>query len=188
MKIPRRRHVQVYPGHCLSKNEYVCFGPIGWLVGRVFDLIPGCAHFWLQTDLVCVYITRFWLLPIFVFECTAALNSIRDGPMGHGLGCGDESCIDWRQRHNFRVFSALCPLSGCLAYGAFVAAVAHFLAWAVSRSFFFFSFLIQKWWDQKRKTKTSTAARLGLILAIWPMRESVFLRRTTYVSHLVFCF
>ena len=28
-----------------------------------------------------------------IFECTAAINSIRDGPMGDGFGCGDESCI-----------------------------------------------------------------------------------------------
>ena len=42
-----------------------------------------------------------------IFECTAALNSTRDGPMGHG--------------------------SGCLLYGAFVAAVVTMvsvLAWA----------------------------------------------------------
>ena len=42
--------------------------------------------------------------------------------MGHGVDCGDGSCVDWRQRHVVRVFSALCPLA--LVYGAFVAAVA----------------------------------------------------------------
>ena len=46
-----------------------------------------------------------------IFECTAALNSIRDGPVGHGFGCGDERCIVWHQRHVVRVFSALCPLT-----------------------------------------------------------------------------
>ena len=34
----------------------------------------------------------------------AALNSMRDGPMGHGFGCGDGSCVDWHQRHVVRVF------------------------------------------------------------------------------------
>ena len=51
--------------------------------------------------------------------------------MGHGVDCGDGSCVDWRQRHVVRVFSALCPLA--LVYGAFVAAVAAMvsvLAWA----------------------------------------------------------
>ena len=38
--------------------------------------------------------------------CTAALDAIRDGPMGHGFGCGDGSCIDWHQRHVVRVVSA----------------------------------------------------------------------------------
>ena len=33
-----------------------------------------------------------------------------DGPMGHGFGCADGSCIDWHQRH-VRVFSALYPLA-----------------------------------------------------------------------------
>ena len=41
-----------------------------------------------------------------IFESTAALNSMRDGPMGHGFGCGDGSCIDWHQRHVVRVVSA----------------------------------------------------------------------------------
>ena len=41
--------------------------------------------------------------------------------MGHGIGCGDESCINWHQRHVVRVFSALLS-SGCV-YGAPVAAV-----------------------------------------------------------------
>ena len=52
--------------------------------------------------------------------------------MGHRFGCGDGSCIDWYRRHGVRVFSALS--SGCLVYGAFVAAVAvmvSVLAWAV---------------------------------------------------------
>ena len=54
--------------------------------------------------------------------------------MGHGFGCGDESCDDWHQLHVVHVCSALCSLlSGCQVYGAFVAAVAAMvsvLAWA----------------------------------------------------------
>ena len=75
--------------------------------------------------------TASYLLQQTIFEYTAALNSMRDGPMGHGFDCGDGSCIDWHQRHVVRVFSALS--SGCLVYGAFVAAVAAMvsvLAWA----------------------------------------------------------
>ena len=34
--------------------------------------------------------------------------------MGHGLGCGDGSYIDWHQRHAVRVYSALCRLSSVL--------------------------------------------------------------------------
>ena len=66
-----------------------------------------------------------------IFECAAALNSMRDGSVGHGFSCGDGNCIDWHQWHVARVFSA--PSSGCLVYGAFVAAVATMvsvLAWA----------------------------------------------------------
>ena len=45
--------------------------------------------------------------------------------MGHRFGCGDGSCIDRHQRHVVRGLSVLCPLSsGCLVYGAFIAAVA----------------------------------------------------------------
>ena len=47
-----------------------------------------------------------------IFEYTAALNSMKDGPMSHGLDCGDGSCIDWHRRHVVRVFSARS--SGCL--------------------------------------------------------------------------
>ena len=36
---------------------------------------------------------------------------MRDGPMGHGFGCGDGSCMDWFQRHVVRVFSALYRLA-----------------------------------------------------------------------------
>ena len=39
------------------------------------------------------------------FDCTAALSSIRDGPMGHGLGCGDRNFLVWYQRHVVGVFS-----------------------------------------------------------------------------------
>ena len=46
-----------------------------------------------------------------IFEGAAALNSTRDGHMGHGFGCGDGSCIDWHQRHVVRVLLALCPLA-----------------------------------------------------------------------------
>ena len=31
--------------------------------------------------------------------------------MGHGLGCGDGSCVDWHHRHVVGVYSALCPQS-----------------------------------------------------------------------------
>ena len=52
--------------------------------------------------------------------------------MGHGFGCGDGSGVDWHQRRVVRV--CFCSLSsGCLVYGAFVAAVAAMvsvLAWA----------------------------------------------------------
>ena len=47
------------------------------------------------------------LLQQTIFECTAALNSMRDGPMGHSFGCGDVSCVDCHQRHVVREFSAL---------------------------------------------------------------------------------
>ena len=58
--------------------------------------------------------------------------------MGHGFGCGEGICIDWHQRH-VRVLSALS--SGCLVYGACVAAVvtmASLLVWAVNSSSFAF--------------------------------------------------
>ena len=32
-------------------------------------------------------------------ECTAAVNSMRERPMGHGFGCVDGSCSDRHQRH-----------------------------------------------------------------------------------------
>ena len=40
-----------------------------------------------------------YLLQRTVFECTAAPNPTRDGPMGHRFDWGDVSCIDWHQRH-----------------------------------------------------------------------------------------
>ena len=45
-----------------------------------------------------------------ISDCTSALDSIRDGPTGHGFGYGDGSFIDWHRRHVVRVFSALCLL------------------------------------------------------------------------------
>ena len=51
-----------------------------------------------------------YLLQQTIFDCTAALNAMRDGPMGHGFGCGDGS-IGWHQRHVVRAFYALCPLA-----------------------------------------------------------------------------
>ena len=42
-----RRQFQVYPGHYISKTGTFCFWIIAWLVGCVFDLVPGCARFWL---------------------------------------------------------------------------------------------------------------------------------------------
>ena len=76
-----------------------------------------------------------------------ALNSMRNGPKGHGFASGDGSCIDWCQRHVLRVF--FCSLSsGCLGYGSIVlvAAVAchdlSVLAWAcLGWSFLSFLFL-----------------------------------------------
>ena len=64
----------------------------------------------------------------------------RDGPMGHGCGCGDRSCIHWRQRYVVRVFSALS--SACLVYEAFVAAVAAMVSVFLGLlGLFVFSFL-----------------------------------------------
>ena len=48
----RNNHLQVYPGHNLWKTGTICFWPIAWLVECIFDLIPGCTRFWLQTDRV----------------------------------------------------------------------------------------------------------------------------------------
>ena len=45
------------------------------------------------------------------FRRTAALNSMRDGSMGHGFGCGDGSCFDWHQRHVVIESYALCYLA-----------------------------------------------------------------------------
>ena len=75
--------------------------------------------------------TASHLLQQTIFEYTAALNSMRDGPMGHGFDWGHGSCIDWHQRHGIRVFSALS--SGCLVDGVFAAAVVAMisvLGWA----------------------------------------------------------
>ena len=61
--------------------------------------------------------------------------------MGHEFGCGDGNCMDWRKRHVVRALSALS--SGCLVYGAFIAAVAAMvsaLAWACLGCSFFFIF------------------------------------------------
>ena len=45
----RHNHLQVYPGHHPSKTGSICFWPIAWLVGCIFDSIPGCTRFLLQT-------------------------------------------------------------------------------------------------------------------------------------------
>ena len=57
------------------------------------------------------------------FECTAALDLIRDGPMGHGFPCGDGSCIDWASAACYYWFFFSLS-SGCLVYEVFVATVA----------------------------------------------------------------
>ena len=54
-----------------------------------------------------VFKQHYHMLQQTIFGCTAVLNSIRGGPMGHGGGCGDGSCIDWRPRRLVRVFPAL---------------------------------------------------------------------------------
>lgn len=62
--------------------------------------------------------------------------------MGHVFDCGDGSCIGWHQRHLVRViYHLLSVLSGCLTYGAFVAAVVALVlltARAVDFSLIFF--------------------------------------------------
>ena len=73
-------------------------------------------------DKVRVISKQHHLLHQATLEYTAALNSMRDGPMGHGFDCGDGRCTGWHQRPFVRVFCALS--SGCLVYGAVVAAVA----------------------------------------------------------------
>jgi len=54
-----------------------------------------------------VFQQHYRLLPQTIFECTTVLNSIAEGPMGDGFGCGDGSCIYWRPRRLARVFPAL---------------------------------------------------------------------------------
>ena len=82
-----------------------------------------------------------------------------------------------------------CSLSsGCLVYGAFVAAVAAMvsvLAWAcLGCSFLAFCFQVlfnKNAIKRKQKAKTSPAGLLGLILALWPIRGSES-------SYLIFAF
>ena len=45
LKAKHDNHLQVYPGHYLSKTGTICFWPIAWLVGCIFDLITGCTRF-----------------------------------------------------------------------------------------------------------------------------------------------
>ena len=92
--------------------------------------------------------------------------------MGHAFGCSYGSYIDWRQRHVVGALSALLS-SGCLVYGAFVAAVAAMvsvLAWAcLGCSFLAFCFQVlfnKNAIKRKQKAKTSPAGLLGLILAL----------------------
>ena len=54
---------------------------------------------------------HYHLLRQTIYECPAVLNSIRDGPIGHGVGGGDGSCIDWRPRLVDVVFPALRRLA-----------------------------------------------------------------------------
>ena len=60
--------------------------------------------------------------------------------MGHGLGCGDISCIDWLvSAAVVRVFCALLP-SGRFVYGARVAAAVPIWRVRVSHGLFIFFF------------------------------------------------
>ena len=79
--------------------------------------------------------------------------------MRHGFGCGKWK-LHWHQRHVVGVFPALCRLSsGCLVYGAWVAAVAAMvsvLAWAcLGFSFFAFCVLLLNMIKQNLNLKRS---------------------------------
>ena len=50
-------HLQVYPGHHLSKTGSICFWPIAWLVGCVLTWFQGVPVF----DSKRTGYTRFWL-------------------------------------------------------------------------------------------------------------------------------
>ena len=54
-------HLQVHPGHYLSKTGSICFWPIAWLVGCILDLILGCTRFLLQIDRVY----PFWVIVLY---------------------------------------------------------------------------------------------------------------------------
>ena len=81
---------------------------------------------------VRVLFKKYHLLQQTIFECIAALKSLRDGPLGHGLAAVMEAALTGISGMLFVYL--LCPLpSACLVYGAFVAAVASMVsavAWA----------------------------------------------------------
>lgn len=85
-----------------------------WLADRI--LLLRCHRYSEARDLRWIKVRmlfkrRHHFVQRMLLEGTAALNSIWDGPMGHGFGYGDANCIDWHQRHVVRVFSAFCPLA-----------------------------------------------------------------------------
>ena len=53
----------------LWKTGTICFWPIAWLVECIFDLIPACTRFWLQTDRVY----PFLVIALFRFSCILCL-------------------------------------------------------------------------------------------------------------------
>ena len=56
LKARNNKRLQVYPFHYLSKTGAICFWPIAWFVGCVFNLIPSCTRFWLQMDRIHLFL------------------------------------------------------------------------------------------------------------------------------------
>ena len=80
-------HLQVYPGHNLWKTGTICFWPIAWLFECIFDLIPGCTRFWLQTDRVYPF-----LVIALIFSSLPSLFRFRFGQRLFSSYLGSFSC------------------------------------------------------------------------------------------------